>query len=121
MARITLWQDRTMETHDAMSLPEVDITWDTVKALSNLAKHGVSFAQAGTVLLDPLALTVFDAAHSDVEERWFTLGAAGGGEVLAVSHTYQPIGQTRAQVRIISARKATHREREQYENGPNKR
>lgn len=105
-----------MEMHGTMSLPEVDITWDAAKASSNLAKHGVSFAQAGTVLLDPLALTVFDVAHSDADERWFTLGTAGGGELLAVSHTYQPIGQTRAQVRIISARKATRREREQYES-----
>lgn len=68
-----------------MSAPEQDVTWDAAKAQSNLAKHGVSFAQAATVLADPLALTVFDAAHSETEERWFTLGdvkrrkAAGGG------------------------------------------
>lgn len=99
-----------------MNLSDLDITWDAAKAVSNIAKHGVSFAQAATVLLDPLALTVFDAAHSDVEERWFTLGAASGSELLAVSHTYQSSGQICAQVRIISARKATRREREQYEN-----
>jgi uncharacterized DUF497 family protein len=44
------------------------------KAASNLSKHGVTFAQATCVLSDPLALTVFDAAHSTHEERWFTLG-----------------------------------------------
>ena len=37
-------------------------------------KHGVAFTEAATMLLDPLALTVFDAAHSETEERWFTLG-----------------------------------------------
>jgi uncharacterized protein len=47
-----------------MSAPELDIAWDAAKAQSNLAKHGVSFAQAATVLADPLALTVYDAAHS---------------------------------------------------------
>jgi uncharacterized DUF497 family protein len=56
-----------------MSAPERDVTWDAAKAQSNLAKHSVSFAQAATVLADPLAMTVFDAAHSETEERWFTL------------------------------------------------
>lgn len=99
-----------------MNLPDIDITWDAAKAGSNIVKHGITFAQAATVMLDPLALTIFDATHSDPEERWFTLGAASGGELLAVSHTYQQIDPTRAQVRIISARKATRRERGQYEN-----
>lgn len=67
---------------------ELDITWDPVKAQSNFAKHGVSFTQAASVLLDPLALTVFDADHSENEERWFTLGQARDGTLLAVSHTY---------------------------------
>jgi uncharacterized protein len=40
------------------------------------------------VLLDPLHMTVFDAAHSQDEERWFTLGASSEGKLLAVSHTY---------------------------------
>lgn len=101
-----------------MNAPDLDVTWDAAKAQSNIAKHGVTFAQAATVLLDPLALTVFDAAHSEAEERWFTLGRATEGKLLAVSHTYQPTGPASAQVRIISARDATRREREQYENEP---
>ena len=44
-------------------------TQDPAKALSNLAKHGVSFDQAATVLLDPLALTVFDAEHSQADNH----------------------------------------------------
>ena len=71
---------------------ELDITWDPVKAQTNLSKHGVSFTQAASVLLDPLALTVFDAAHSDQEERWFTLGQALDGTLLAIAHTYQSTG-----------------------------
>lgn len=47
----------------------------------------MSLAEAGTVLLDPLALTVFDAAHSLDEERWFTLGRDAKGVLLAVAHT----------------------------------
>ena len=67
---------------------QLDITWDPVKAQSNITKHGVAFVQAASVLLDALALTVFDAAHSEFEERWFTLGTSSDGKLLAVSHTY---------------------------------
>lgn len=96
----------------------LDVAWDPAKALSNLAKHGVSFEQAATVLLDPLALSVFDAAHSQDEERWFTLGTASDGKLLAVSHTYQANSPLEVKVRIISAREATRRERQQYEDEP---
>lgn len=101
-----------------MSAPEQDVSWDPAKAQSNLAKHGVSFAQAATVLADPLALTVFDAAHSETEERWFTLGLSADGQLLAVAHTYRQTEPTHGQVRVISARTATRREREQYANEP---
>ncbi|MDO8439854.1 MAG: BrnT family toxin [Polaromonas sp.] len=99
-----------------MSALQLDITWDPVKAQSNIAKHGVTFVQVATVLLDALALTVFDAAHSQTEERWFTLGMSSDGKLLAVSHTYQHTGPVDVRVRIISAREATKRERQQYEN-----
>jgi uncharacterized DUF497 family protein len=101
-----------------LSAPSLDVAWDPAKALSNLAKHGVSFDQAATVLLDPLALTVFDAEHSQAEERWFTLGSASDGKLLAVSHTCQPASPLEVNVRIISAREATRRERQQYEDEP---
>jgi uncharacterized DUF497 family protein len=101
-----------------MSTPELDVTWDAAKAQSNFTKHGVSFAQAATVLADPLALTVFDAAHSETEERWFTLGVSSEGKLLAVSHTYRQTELTHVQVRVISAREATRRERDQYANEP---
>jgi len=70
------------------------------------------------MLADPLALTVFDAAHSEHEERWFTLGLSSQGTLLAVSHTYQSMEAGLERVRIISARAATRRERQQYENEP---
>lgn len=101
-----------------MTEPLLDIIWNDTKAQSNLVKHGVTFAQAATVMLDPLALTVFDEAHSDAEERWFTLGQSNEGQLLAVAHTYQMLDATSARVRLISAREATRRERQQYENKP---
>ncbi len=97
---------------------ELEFAWDPVKATSNLAKHGVAFAEAANVFADPLALTVFDAAHSEFEERWFTLGMAGASKLLAVSHTFTATGPATARVRIISAREATRSERRQYENNP---
>jgi uncharacterized DUF497 family protein len=101
-----------------MSTPPSDVTWDALKAEANIAKHGITFAEAATVLLDPLAVTVFDAAHSQEEERWFTLGTSSDGKLLAVAHTFQDSGTAPAKVRIISARPATRRERQQYENEP---
>jgi uncharacterized DUF497 family protein len=97
---------------------QLDITWDPAKAQSNIAKHGVTFVQASTVLQDALSLTVFDAAHSEFEERWFTLGLSADGKLLAVAHTYQYTGPAQAKARIISAREATRRERQQYESEP---
>ena len=99
-----------------MSGPLLDIQWDDAKARANAAKHGVTFARAATVMLDPLALTVFDSAHSDTEERWFTLGQASDGQLLAVSHTHQVLDGNHTCIRLISAREATRREREHYEN-----
>jgi len=101
-----------------MTEPLLDIAWDDAKAQSNLIKHGVSFAQAATVMLDPLALTVFDEAHSETEERWFTLGQTQDGRMLAVAHTYQMLDANTASVRLISAREATRREQQYYENEP---
>ena len=70
------------------------------------------------MILDPLALTVFDAEHSEAEERWFTLGQTSDGRLLAVAHTYQMLETNITRVRMVSAREATRLERQQYENEP---
>ncbi len=101
-----------------MNKPVLDIIWDQTKSQTNIAKHGVTFSHAATAMLDPLALTVFDAAHSETEERWFTLGQSSDGRLLAVSHTYRTIDAHNSQLRLISARDATRRERQQYESEP---
>ncbi len=93
-----------------------DFEWDPSKALSNIKKHGVSFDLAATVFLDALALTVYDPASSEGEERWFTLGLDNTGRLLAVAHTYEEVAPGRVRVRIISARRATRRERRSYQD-----
>ncbi len=99
-------------------MPQIEFAWDPANATSNVAKHGVTFAQAATVLLDPLALTVLDTEHGAREERWLTLGISREGKLLAVSHTYTSTGPDSATVRIISAREPTRHERRKYESEP---
>ena len=88
--------------------------WNAGKAKANIHKHGVSFDAAATVFLDPLALTFPDPYYSG-EEREITIGYTAGHQVVFVSHC--PRGD---RVRIISARKATGRERKDYEEGIDK-
>ena len=86
----------------------VDFEWDAAKSTTNFAKHGIYFADAVAVLEDDFALTMRDL--NDEEERWITLAVDGLGRVLAVIYTWR--GKT---IRLISARSATPRERQQYE------
>jgi uncharacterized DUF497 family protein len=88
--------------------------WDTAKARQNSRRHRVTFERAATVFLDPHALSVFDAEHSQDEERWITLGLDRTGTLLVVCHTYRDETETSAQIRIISARRATKNEAKQY-------
>lgn len=95
-----------------------DFEWDSKKADSNRKKHGVTFEQASSVFLDALAVTVFDEEHSQFEERWFTLGYASDGVLLAVAHTYHATSTSRIGIRIISSRPATKQERRIYADQP---
>lgn len=90
--------------------------WDEAKAAANLRKHGVSFEQVKGVLNDPLSISLHDAHHDGTDERWFTIGSAGGA-LLAMTHTYEDLDSSRVRVRIISARRPTPDERRQYETG----
>ncbi len=83
--------------------------WDTAKAAANFRKHNVSFAEAASVFLDPLALTFDDPDHSEEENREITIGVSNKERALFVSHCFR--GDS---LRIISARKATKREKTQY-------
>ena len=97
--------------------PQLNFEWDLQKARQNLRKHGVSFEAAVAIFLDPLAVSIFDEAHSTEEERWVTIGGGDAGPLVAV-HTFVETGPDEATVRIISARSATKRERQVYEDGP---
>ncbi len=86
-------------------------TWDTKKAVSNARMHGVSFEEASTVFLDEYALLIDDPDHSESEERMLLLGLSAALRFVVVSHTYDEGADA---IRIISARRATARERDTY-------
>ena len=84
--------------------------WDADKARRNLGKHGVSFEEAMTSFGDPLSLTIEDPLSSAEEARFVTIGRSERQRYLVVVHTAR--GEN---IRIISARLATRRERMTYE------
>jgi len=86
----------------------VELEWDQRKADANLRKHGIDFADAGTVLHDGHAITIPDEESGEV--RFVTTGMDALGRVLVVVYTWRA-----KRARIISARSVTPRERRQYE------
>ncbi len=84
--------------------------WDAIKARTNRAKHAVSFLEATTVFGDPAASTIPDPAHSQAENRFIILGRSHTGRILVVVHT-----ERGDNIRIISARPASQRERKYHE------
>jgi uncharacterized DUF497 family protein len=82
------------------------------KAQSNAQDHRVTFDEAVTVFRDPLASTIPDPDHSLGEERYLTIGLSTQGLLLVVSYT-----ERQSQLRLISCRPATRRERRTYEEG----
>lgn len=84
--------------------------WDPRKATANARKHGVGFGEATTVFNDPLSVTIDDPDHSADEQRFLLLGLSNRRRVLVVAHAER--GES---IRIISARRASRRERQTYE------
>lgn len=88
-------------------------TWDPKKDELNKSKHSISFETASWVFNDPLHVSVYDRVV-DGEQRWKTMGLVGNLVIIVVAHTYTEKEDIEI-VRIISARKATKRERKYYE------
>jgi len=88
----------------------MSIEFDQRKAASNLKKHGVSFDEAASTLLDPMALVREDEDAKD-ELRFLLVGMSNNGHLLTVCYTLRT-----ETIRLISARLATKNERRQYES-----
>ncbi len=89
--------------------------WDPEKDRSNLAKHGIGFEIAALVFSDPRLLLTEDRQDRGFEQRWHALGLAGEtGMLVLVVHVYRESNHGEEIIRIISARKASARERGGY-------
>ncbi len=84
--------------------------WDQAKAKQNIKNHEISFDEASSAFGDVLSLTVYDPLHSEKEDRFILIGNSFKNRIIVVVHT-----ERGDRIRIISARKATKRERSQYE------
>jgi len=95
---------------------ERNFEWDPQKAALNIRKHGVSFERAASIFQDPEALTIYDRGHSQQEDRWITMGMDNLGSILIVCHVWREVDERGTLCRIVSARKATQNEVQQYRN-----
>jgi len=92
-------------------MADLRFEWGEKKNILNKKKHGISFEEAQTVFADENALLIHDPDHSVGENRFVLLGLSLKLRVLVVCHCYQ---KSDTFIRIISARKATRLEQEQY-------
>ena len=88
--------------------------WDPKKSLSNVRKHGVTFEEAKSVFFDEFAVQFYDKESSSTEDRFLMLGMSNESKVLMVCHC---VRDSEVTIRIISARKATAKERKFYPKG----
>jgi len=91
---------------------ELTFEWDEGKAKENLMKHKVPFDEGKTIFNDPFLLTYPDVDNSETEERYVDIGVSAKDRILVLIHT-----ERQGKIRIISCRKATARERRDYEKG----
>ena len=84
--------------------------WDRKKAKRNFVKHKINFEEATTIFGDPNSIIIKDTIHSIDEERFIIIGRSIKNKLLVAVHC-----ERQDRIRIINARKATHRERRTYE------
>jgi uncharacterized protein len=94
-------------------MSDIRFEWDEKKHSANRRRHGTSFVEAQTVFTDDNGLLLDDPEHSEDEERFILLGLSSKLRLLVVCHTYR---KDEATIRIISARKASRSEKDQYWN-----
>lgn len=88
--------------------------WDGNKNSTNIIKHGISFEEAVQIFDDPLHISILDKRFSYFEERWITIGQIKDNKLVVTVNLYFDNNDEEV-IRIISARKATANERNQYE------
>ena len=92
-------------------MQEIKAHWDSKKAKANLFKHGVAFEEAATAFSDPNGRLMYDPDHSRDEDRFVLLALSTRLRLIVVTHSYR---KGDSEIRIISARKASRKEQDQY-------
>jgi len=92
----------------------IEFDWDEKKNKANRKKHGIWFEEAQSVFDDVHGRLFLDSEHSDHEDRFILIGYSSSDKFLVVVHCHH---ESESVVRIISARKATKKERAFYEKG----
>ena len=95
-------------------MKSLEFSWDDRKNKQNKKKHGISFEEAQTVFFDENAVEFFDPDHSEKENRFIILGLSYRLRILVVCHCLR---KDDSEIRIISARKATKKEKKVYLGG----
>jgi uncharacterized DUF497 family protein len=98
-------------TEDKDSMTKITFQWDEQKNKINQQKHGISFEEAESVFFDDYAIQFWDEDHSQEEERFLLLGISSKLRILIVVHCFR---EEDSIIRIISARKATKNENQEY-------
>ena len=92
------------------------VEWDKAKNEENIKKHGISFKDAEDVFDDPFHISIMDKRFDYFEERWITIGSTKDRKIIVIGHLYYLKENGEEVMRIIMARKAIKKEREQYES-----
>ena len=108
--------DKTLQYNYILIIDEMCFDWDPDKAVSNELKHKVTFREAASVFADANGLIIPDPDHSVEEERFIIIGMSSVGNCLTVCHCYR---DEETIIRIISARRATSNEANQYAKSMN--
>ena len=90
----------------------IKIVWSEKKNRQNIRKHKIDFDEAKSIFDDPSQLSANDSDHSIYEYRFITIGMSMQNRLLIIAHTFRD-----DKIRIITARKPTRRERNDYEEG----
>ena len=93
----------------------MEFSWDEHKNRENRKKHGIDLKEALEIFDDPLHISILDKRFDYFYERWITVGATKKGKVVVAGHLYSLKQDGTEVIRIITARKVTRKERQQYE------
>jgi uncharacterized DUF497 family protein len=93
----------------------MEFSWDESKNQENRKKHAIDFKEASEAFDDPLHISILDKRFDYFDERWITIGATRKRTILVIGHLYYLEHNGTEVVRIITARRATKKEKQQYE------